>query len=80
MAQEYRNFIGGEWVASSSGATIEVRNPADTDEVIGTVPASTVEDVRAVRASASGIAGVILGRALYDGRITPEEAIVAASG
>jgi aldehyde dehydrogenase (NAD+) len=47
MPQEYRNFIGGEWVASSSGDTIEVRNPADTDEVLGVVPASTVEDVRA---------------------------------
>jgi aldehyde dehydrogenase (NAD+) len=46
MTQAYRNFIGGEWVASSSGDTIAVRNPADTDDVLGSVPASTVEDVR----------------------------------
>jgi acyl-CoA reductase-like NAD-dependent aldehyde dehydrogenase len=47
MTQTYRNFIAGEWVSSSSGDTTEVRNPADTDEVLGTVPASTAEDVRA---------------------------------
>jgi aldehyde dehydrogenase (NAD+) len=47
MPQEYRNFIAGEQVRSSSGDTIEVRNPADTDEVIGMVPASTVADVQA---------------------------------
>ncbi len=47
--------------------------------VIASGGLASVEDVRAVRASAAGIAGVILGRALYDGRITPEEAIAAAS-
>jgi aldehyde dehydrogenase (NAD+) len=52
MPKEYRNFIGGEWVASSSGATTEVRNPANTDEVIGIVPAATAEDARAAIAAA----------------------------
>ncbi len=47
MPQEYRNFIAGEWAASSSGNSIEVRNPADTDEVLGTVPASTIADAQA---------------------------------
>ncbi len=37
MPQEYRNFIGGEWTPASSGNTTKVRNPADTDEVIGIV-------------------------------------------
>jgi aldehyde dehydrogenase (NAD+) len=72
MAQEYRNFIGGEWVASSSGDTIAVRNPADTDEVLGNVPASTVEDVRAAVGAAreafpkwAGLTAPERGRVLY---------------
>ncbi|WP_144187069.1 1-(5-phosphoribosyl)-5-[(5-phosphoribosylamino)methylideneamino]imidazole-4-carboxamide isomerase [Elioraea rosea] len=47
--------------------------------VIASGGLASVEDVRAVRASDAGIAGVILGRALYDGRITPDEAIAAAA-
>lgn len=47
MAKQYRNFIGGEWVAASGGDATEVRNPADTDDVLGSVPASTVADVQA---------------------------------
>jgi aldehyde dehydrogenase (NAD+) len=47
MPQEYRNIIAGEHVAASGGDWIEVRNPADTDEVLGRVPSSTVEDVKA---------------------------------
>ncbi|MFN8477184.1 MAG: aldehyde dehydrogenase family protein [Kouleothrix sp.] len=52
MVPEYRNCIGGEWVAASSGDWIEVRNPADTDDVLGQVPASTVADVQAAIAAA----------------------------
>src|SRR5215813_8540394 len=43
----YKNFIGGEWVAPEHGKTLENRNPANTDEVIGVFPASSVEDVDA---------------------------------
>lgn len=46
MPQTYYNLIGGDHVPSSSGDVIEVRNPADTDDVLGTVPASTAADVR----------------------------------
>lgn len=46
--------------------------------VIASGGVASVEDVRAVRASSAGIEGVILGRALYDGRLTPAEAIAAA--
>ena len=42
---EYRNYIGGEWVAPKSGSYIENRNPADTRELIGRFPASNAEDV-----------------------------------
>src|SRR5262245_24892741 len=52
MPKEYRNFIAGEHASSSSGDTIEVRNPADTDEVLGLVPASTVADAQAAIAAA----------------------------
>ena len=43
--REFKNFINGEWVASASGGTIENRNPANTDELIGVFPASTLADV-----------------------------------
>jgi 1-pyrroline dehydrogenase len=46
-----KQFIGGEWVESSSGETMEVRNPA-TGDVIAEVPKSGAEDVdRAVEAA-----------------------------
>jgi aldehyde dehydrogenase (NAD+) len=52
-AADHRNLIAGQWVAPSSGAYIENRNPADTRDLIGRFPASTAEDVdRAVAAAA----------------------------
>jgi alpha-ketoglutaric semialdehyde dehydrogenase len=50
---EFRNFIGGEWVKSSSGATIENRNPADRLQVLGVFQKSTTEDVAKAIAAAS---------------------------
>ncbi len=51
----YRNLIGGEWVASRGG-TIPNTNPANTDDVIGLVPRSTVEEARAaVRAAEAAL-------------------------
>jgi betaine-aldehyde dehydrogenase/aminobutyraldehyde dehydrogenase len=48
---QHKQFIGGEWVESASGETMEVLNPA-TGEAIGEVPRSTAEDVeRAVEAA-----------------------------
>src|SRR5580765_8264112 len=47
----YKAFIGGEWVGSASGETMEVINPA-TGEVIAEVPRCSAEDVdRAVEAA-----------------------------
>lgn len=55
MAPAFRNFIAGEWIASSSGATFDNINPADRSDVIGTFPASTPHDVdRAVAAARRG--------------------------
>jgi betaine-aldehyde dehydrogenase len=51
-ARTYQQFIGGDWVDSASGDTLDVENPAD-GEVIAKVPASGPEDVdRAVNAAA----------------------------
>jgi len=48
---QHKQFIGGEWVESTSGETIEVLNPS-TGEVIAEVPSSGAEDVeRAVEAA-----------------------------
>ena len=48
---QYKNYIGGEWVDSASGETMEVLNPA-TGEMIAEVPSCTAEDVnRAVAAA-----------------------------
>ncbi|RKZ01311.1 MAG: aldehyde dehydrogenase [Candidatus Hydrothermota bacterium] len=45
MAKDYMNYIGGKWVESKSGRRFENRNPANWDELIGTFPKSTAEDV-----------------------------------
>src|ERR687887_1044504 len=47
----FKNFVGGEWVDSESGETMEVINPS-TGETIADVPRGTAEDVdRAVQAA-----------------------------
>src|SRR5207302_8486488 len=39
------NFIGGKWVAARSGRTMEDRNPADTDDLLGEVARSDAADI-----------------------------------
>src|SRR5437762_2695913 len=41
----YRNFINGEWVASSSGQTFENVNPANRNDLIGLFQKSNSQDV-----------------------------------
>lgn len=54
MSQKYRNFIDGHWVDAVSGKTFVKRNPADTRDVVGEFPDSTVEDAAAaVKAAAN---------------------------
>jgi aldehyde dehydrogenase (NAD+) len=48
----FQNYIGGEFVASSSGKTFERRNPADQREVVGVFQDSGAEDVNAAVAAA----------------------------
>ena len=49
---EGKVFIGGKWVASASGRTMDVLNPA-TEEVIASVPECTAEDADAAVEAAS---------------------------
>jgi aldehyde dehydrogenase (NAD+) len=52
MPKKFKNFINGKWVDAKSGETFENRNPAHWDEVLGTFPKSSKEDVDdAVRAA-----------------------------
>ena len=52
MAYTYKQYIDGEWVDASNGATWDVINPA-TEEVIRTVPYGNGEDAkRAIQAAA----------------------------
>src|SRR5580704_8240862 len=51
-SRAYKNFINGEWVAPRSGKTLENRNPANVDELIGIFPLSSQEDVDAAVAAA----------------------------
>ncbi len=52
MTQKFQNYIGGRWSDSSDGKTFENRNPANWQEVLGTFPLSTKEDVdRAAKAA-----------------------------
>jgi aldehyde dehydrogenase (NAD+) len=49
----YRNFIDGKWIESTSSRTVSNINPANTDDVIGTVKqASRDEAKRAVESAA----------------------------
>jgi 1-pyrroline dehydrogenase len=53
---KHQNFIGGEWVDSAGGETMEVINPA-TGETIAEVPHATAKDVdRAVQAAKKALA------------------------
>ena len=49
---DFQNFIAGEWVAPTTGAYYENRNPADARDLIGRFPKSGAEDVARAVASA----------------------------
>lgn len=43
----YRNFIDGRWVESASSRTVSNINPADTDDILGTIRQSTRAEAKA---------------------------------
>ncbi len=45
-SEEFKNYIGGEWVKSAKERTFEQRNPASLSEITGIFQASTEEDTR----------------------------------
>lgn len=50
---EGKNYINGKFAASNTGRTFVSRNPADTDEILGTFPMSDKKDVNAAVKAAS---------------------------
>jgi len=46
-AREYKNFINGEWVTSRTKKTFENRNPANSEDLIGTFQESDKRDLDA---------------------------------
>ncbi|MGH7843602.1 MAG: aldehyde dehydrogenase family protein [Candidatus Binatia bacterium] len=53
MAEEYKNYIDGKWLAAGANKTFENRNPADRNELVGLFPASDSDDVDAAVAAAN---------------------------
>lgn len=52
MPENFLNLVAGKWVSAASNKTIDSVNPANTSEIIGTVPSSGKEDVdRAIDAA-----------------------------
>jgi len=45
--RDYKNFVDGQWIASSSGKAFENRNPANGDDLIGTFQESNAGDLNA---------------------------------
>src|SRR2546427_10774858 len=50
---EVRNFIRGEWISKREGREIEVRNPADQDELLGKGILPSAREAEAATAAAS---------------------------
>src|SRR6185436_12918582 len=54
----YRNFINGEWLESTSSKIAQNVNPANTDDVIGVVKQATRDETRsAVEAASNAFPG-----------------------
>src|SRR6476660_3744977 len=54
LMNTYRNFINGKWVESESTRTAANVNPANTDDVLGTVQQATRDEARAAVEAAAG--------------------------
>ena len=56
MAETFANYINGEWVEAAR--TFENRNPANTDELVGSFVKGTAQDVAdAADAAAAALPG-----------------------
>jgi aldehyde dehydrogenase (NAD+) len=71
----YRNFINGEWSESTSNKTADNINPANTDDVLGTIKQATREEARsAVETAAEAFRGWRTTPAPQRGRIVARAA------
>ena len=50
--ESFANYINGDWVTADD--SFEVRNPANTDEIVGICPRGTTEDIAAAATSSPG--------------------------
>ena len=66
-------MLGGVNVESTAGLARAVSIP-----VIASGGVAGVDDIKALKQSGAPITGVVIGRALYDGRVSPSEALAAA--
>ena len=57
MVETFKNFIGGAWKSSRSGATFENENPAFRGSNLGLFQSSTVDDVAEAIAAAAAAFG-----------------------
>jgi aldehyde dehydrogenase (NAD+) len=58
MASPATNYVDGEWTGSETGETFEVRNPANTDEVVAEYAESSAADTEtAIEAAAAAADG-----------------------
>ncbi len=76
----FLNYIGGEWKASTSGEVLESSNPANKNEVVGSVQKSTKSDLDEAVAQAKSaqkawrkLAGAERGNYLYQAAAILEE-------
>jgi phosphoribosylformimino-5-aminoimidazole carboxamide ribotide isomerase len=70
---ERDGVLGGPNVAAAAALARAVSTP-----VVASGGVAGAADIAALRDAGAGIAGVIVGRALYDGRIAPAEALAVA--
>lgn len=76
----YQNFIGGEWVAATSGARFTNANPADTREIVAEYPQSGEAEARAAVEAARGAqAGWAAQTPVARGRILSKASEILAS-
>ncbi len=55
MSKTFENFVGGQWVAPTTGEYFDNRNPANHSDLIGRFPSSGIADVqRAVESARRG--------------------------
>ncbi|NNF00126.1 MAG: aldehyde dehydrogenase family protein [Pyrinomonadaceae bacterium] len=54
--KRFHNYIGGEWVKSSSGEWFDNVNPADNTDIVGRFPKSNKDDVKKAVAAAKNAA------------------------